>query len=146
MRNSQNGWDYERVSSEKMAGRWHVPDVDGVHHVKGWREMHEKMKIQQVDTTTRKLQGAMEEGRWKMWTARCDQVHRKEDDDTITERERTYAKIKKFWVQDVGMMGTARGHEKNGQEHGGGATNEQGDEGTVDAAHEGEGAPSNMSG
>jgi hypothetical protein len=29
-------------------------------------------------------------GRWNMWTARCDQVHRKEDDGTITERERRY--------------------------------------------------------
>jgi hypothetical protein len=45
----------------------------------------------------------MEEGRWKMWTARCDQVHRKEDDVTISEREKTYAKIKQFWIQHVGM-------------------------------------------
>jgi hypothetical protein len=48
--------------------------------VRGWREMHAKMKIQQVVTTTRKIRGNMEEERWKMWTARCDQVHRKEDD------------------------------------------------------------------
>jgi hypothetical protein len=82
--------------------------------MKRWREMHEKMKIQQIATATRNIRGAMEEGRWKMWTARCDQVHRKEDDDTITEKERVpgystrvYAKIKKSWVQQ-------RGHEKNG--------------------------------
>jgi hypothetical protein len=62
------------------------------------------MKIQQVVTTTRKHRGTMEEGRWNMWTARCDQqVHRKEGDETTTERERTYAKIKRFWVQHVGM-------------------------------------------
>jgi hypothetical protein len=78
--------------------------------MKGWREMHEKMEVQQVVTTTRELRRAMEEWRWSMWVARCDQqVHRKEGDDTITERERAYAKIKKFWVQHVG------GHEKNGQ-------------------------------
>jgi hypothetical protein len=50
-----------------------------------------------------KNRGNMEEGRWKMWTARCDQVHRKEDDVTISEREKTYAKIKQFWIQRVGM-------------------------------------------
>ena len=92
--------------SEKMVWRWSVSDVDGLQH--------EKMKIQQIATATRNIRGAMEEGRWKMWTARCDQVHRKEDDDTITEKERVpgystrvYAKIKKSWVQQ-------RGHEKNG--------------------------------
>jgi hypothetical protein len=56
-----------------------------------------------IVTTTRKIRGAMEDGRWKMWTARCDRVHRKENEDTITERERAYAKIKQFWVQHVGM-------------------------------------------
>jgi hypothetical protein len=72
--------------------------------MKGWREMHEKMRIQQLVTTTRKIRGAMEEGRWKMWTARCDQVHRKEMiTRMITKKERTYAKIKQFWVQHVGM-------------------------------------------
>jgi hypothetical protein len=57
---------------------------------KGWREMHAKMKIQQIVTTTRKIRGNMEEGRWKMWTARCDRVHKKEDDVTISERGNTY--------------------------------------------------------
>jgi hypothetical protein len=71
--------------------------------MKGWREMHKEMKTQQIVTITRKIRGVMEEGRWKMWTARCDRVHRKDDEDTITERERTYAKIKQFWVQHVGM-------------------------------------------
>jgi hypothetical protein len=64
--------------------------------MKGWRGMHVNMKIHQVVATTRKLRGPMEEWRWSMWTARYDHVHRKEDDDTITERERTHAKIKKF--------------------------------------------------
>jgi hypothetical protein len=71
--------------------------------MKGWREVHEKMQIQRIVTITRKIRGALEEGRWKVWMARCDQVHRKEDDNTITERERTYAKIKQFWIQHVGM-------------------------------------------
>jgi hypothetical protein len=106
--------------------------------MKGWREMHAKMKIQRVVTITRKIRGAMEEGRCKMWAARCDQVHRKEDDDPITERERAYAKIKQFWIQHVGM--------RSGQEHVGSTTNEQGGEETVDATSEGKGALHNTNG
>jgi hypothetical protein len=68
-----------------------------------------------------------------MWTARCDQVHKKGGDDTITERERTYAKIKKFWVQHVGMRRMDRSmvevfdsdqvHSKGGQSMSWGAQN-----------------------
>jgi hypothetical protein len=75
---------------------------------KGWREVHYNMKIHQIVTTTRKIRRAMEEGRWKMWTARCDNVHRVDDEETISERERTHTKLKKFWVRHVGMKSVGK--------------------------------------
>jgi hypothetical protein len=36
-----------------------------------------------------------------MWKARCDRVHRAEDEDTVNGREKTYNQLKHFWVQHV---------------------------------------------
>jgi hypothetical protein len=35
--------------------------------------------------------------------ARCDNVHQFDEEEMISERERTYIKLKKFWVRHVGM-------------------------------------------
>ena len=43
-----------------------------------------------------------------MWTARCDNVHRVDDEETISERERTHTKLKKFWVRHVGMKSVGK--------------------------------------
>jgi hypothetical protein len=53
---------------------------------KGWREIHCNMEIHQVVTTTRNIRRAMEEGRGKMWTARCDSVYRVDDEETRYRR------------------------------------------------------------
>jgi hypothetical protein len=95
MRTSRTGWDYKKGQRQED-GWMMVPDVDGFYHEGMEGNACEDEDPAQIITITRKIRGNMEEGRWKMWTARCDQVHRKEDDVTISERENAYAKIKQF--------------------------------------------------
>ena len=53
---------------------------------------------QSTVTTTRKIRKTVENV-----DARCDNVHQFDEEEMISERERTYIKLKKFWVRHVGM-------------------------------------------
>jgi hypothetical protein len=57
--------------------------------------------VPELVNVTRKMREVMVDGCWELWKARCDRVHRAEDDDTVEKRERTYNELKRFWVQHV---------------------------------------------
>jgi hypothetical protein len=84
---------------------------------KAWRETHQRKarrgggvveNVSELVNITRKMRVIMVEGCWELWKARCDRVHRAENEDTVNGREKTYNQLKHFWVQHVGCKRVGR--------------------------------------
>jgi hypothetical protein len=74
----------------------------------GGRRKYKPDSPSQLVNTTREMRAAMVEGCWELPKARCDRVHRAEDEDTVNGREKVYNQLKDFWMQHVGCKRVGR--------------------------------------